>query len=190
MPVKTFDITGPLRGNPLVTGGSSSQMAGDIWGHSCHVTSLQCYQYNTKMHSWYHYCVILTHCGLVTPYAGCHKTWLTLVRAMVCCLTAPRHYPNQWWLIISEVLWHSPARNFRQKSMIWVGFIITTASSRGWSINLNLNSFLRRRPQCLVRYPSNSTQVRSCFSLACPTKTRSMLSRAPPTTVSNPCLHT
>ena len=25
---------------------------------------------------------------------------------MACCLTAPSHYLNQWWLIISEVLWH------------------------------------------------------------------------------------
>ena len=26
---------------------------------------------------------------------------------MVCCLTAPSHYLNQCWLIISKVLWHS-----------------------------------------------------------------------------------
>ena len=31
----------------------------------------------------------------------------TLVQIMACCLTAPKHYLNQCWLIISEVLWHS-----------------------------------------------------------------------------------
>ena len=31
---------------------------------------------------------------------------------MACCLTAPSHYLNQCWLIISEVIWHSPENNF------------------------------------------------------------------------------
>ena len=31
----------------------------------------------------------------------------TLVQVMACCLTAPSHYLNQCWLIITEVLWHS-----------------------------------------------------------------------------------
>ena len=31
---------------------------------------------------------------------------------MACCLTAPSHYLNQCWLIISEVLWHLPENNF------------------------------------------------------------------------------
>ena len=32
----------------------------------------------------------------------------TLVQVMTCCITAPSHYLNQCWLIISEVLCHSP----------------------------------------------------------------------------------
>ena len=36
----------------------------------------------------------------------------TLVQVMACCLTAPSHYLNQHWLIISEVLWHAPERKF------------------------------------------------------------------------------
>ena len=36
----------------------------------------------------------------------------TLVQVMACCLTAPSHYLNQYWLIISEVQRHSPGRNF------------------------------------------------------------------------------
>ena len=31
---------------------------------------------------------------------------------MACCLMAPSHYLNQCWLLISEILWHSPKSNF------------------------------------------------------------------------------
>ena len=31
----------------------------------------------------------------------------TLAQVMACCLTAPSHYLNQCWLIISNVHWHS-----------------------------------------------------------------------------------
>ena len=34
------------------------------------------------------------------------RSWSTLVQIMACCLTAPSHYLNQCWLIISKVLWH------------------------------------------------------------------------------------
>ena len=36
----------------------------------------------------------------------------TLVRVMACCLTAPSHYLNQCWLIISKIEWHSSEGNF------------------------------------------------------------------------------
>ena len=32
-----------------------------------------------------------------------HRSRSTLAQVMACCLTAPSHYLNQWWLIISEV---------------------------------------------------------------------------------------
>ena len=50
--------------------------------------------------------IILTHCGLVTPY-GDMDFGSTLAQVMTCCLMAPSHYLNQCWLIISEVQWHS-----------------------------------------------------------------------------------
>ena len=34
------------------------------------------------------------------------RSWSTLVQVMACCLRAPCHYLNQYWLI-SRVLWHS-----------------------------------------------------------------------------------
>ena len=36
----------------------------------------------------------------------------TLTQVMACCLTAPSHYLNSCWQIISEVQWHSHKRNF------------------------------------------------------------------------------
>ena len=41
-----------------------------------------------------------------------HRSESTLVQVMAFCLTAPSHYPNQCWLIISEVQWQSPVGNF------------------------------------------------------------------------------
>ena len=40
----------------------------------------------------------------------------TLAQVMACCLTAPSHYLNQCWLMISEVLWHSPNNNFTENT--------------------------------------------------------------------------
>ena len=36
-----------------------------------------------------------------------HGSVSTLAQIMVCCLMAPSHYLNQFWLIIREVRWHS-----------------------------------------------------------------------------------
>ena len=41
-----------------------------------------------------------------------HKSGSTLDQVMACCLTAPSHYLNQCWLIISKIQWHSSEYNF------------------------------------------------------------------------------
>ena len=41
-----------------------------------------------------------------------HRSRSTLVQAMACCLTAPSHYLNQCWLIISEAFSYSLEGNF------------------------------------------------------------------------------
>ena len=46
----------------------------------------------------------LTHWALVMPYYVIYSPWSTLVQVMACCLTAPSHCLNQYWLIISEFL--------------------------------------------------------------------------------------
>ena len=58
----------------------------------------------------------LTHYGLVTAYGD--RFGSKLAQLMARCLTAPNHYLNQCWLIISEVLWQ-----FRRKSWKHLSFI-------------------------------------------------------------------
>ena len=41
-----------------------------------------------------------------------HRSGSTLAQVMVCCLTAPSHYLNQCWLLISKVHRHSFEYNF------------------------------------------------------------------------------
>ena len=43
-------------------------------------------------------------------------SWSTLAQVMACCLTAPSHYLNQCWLIISEVHWYSYQGNFARNA--------------------------------------------------------------------------
>ena len=45
-----------------------------------------------------------------------HKFMSTLAQIMACCLTAPSHYLNQCWLIISMVPWHSPKGYFTRNT--------------------------------------------------------------------------
>ena len=68
----------------------------------------------------------------------CHRSGSTLAQVMAWCLTAASHYLNQYWLIISEVLWHSPKNNFTgsyQAAVLYnefenCTFEITTSSPR------------------------------------------------------------
>ena len=59
---------------------------------------------------------VLTHSGLVLPYGSTDvgQHWLSW------WLTAwPSHYWNQCWLIVRDVLWHSPENKFT-----WTGYSI------------------------------------------------------------------
>ena len=40
------------------------------------------------------------------------RSGATLAQVIACCLTAPNHYLNQCWLIISKAQWHSSECNF------------------------------------------------------------------------------
>ena len=56
------------------------------------------------------------------PSDAIRRQWTesTLAQVMACCLKAPSHYLNQYWLIISEAQWHSYAiwREMPQTSII------------------------------------------------------------------------
>ena len=41
-----------------------------------------------------------------------NRSGSTLAQVMACCLMAPSHYLNQYWLNTSKVLWHSSDGNF------------------------------------------------------------------------------
>ena len=57
-----------------------------------------------------------------------HKSGSTLAQVMACCLTAPSHYLNQCWLIISKVQWHpseSNSQDIPQPSVTEINLKIT-----------------------------------------------------------------
>ena len=41
-------------------------------------------------------------------------SWSTLAQVMAWCLMAPSHYLNQCWLIIKDILWHTPNTDFTE----------------------------------------------------------------------------
>ena len=43
-----------------------------------------------------------------------HKSGSTLAQAMACCLTAPNHYLNQCWLVISQLLCYYRTANSQE----------------------------------------------------------------------------
>ena len=47
-----------------------------------------------------------------------HRPGSTLAQVMACCLTAPSHYLNQCWLIISKVQLHSSDGNFTRDTSV------------------------------------------------------------------------
>ena len=52
----------------------------------------------------------------------CHRSGSTLAQVMACFLTAPSHFLNQYWLIVSKVLWHSTGQFHRKGSRYLYGF--------------------------------------------------------------------
>ena len=60
-----------------------------------------------------HVCItfLCLYFGLRTPCDGI-AFGPRSTQVMAWCLMAPSHYLNQSWLLISEVLWHSPEDNF------------------------------------------------------------------------------
>ena len=53
-----------------------------------------------------------TRCVNTSVATWWHISESTLVQVMVCCLTAPSHYLNQYLHVINKVLWHSSESYF------------------------------------------------------------------------------
>ena len=60
--------------------------------------------------------IVLPTIRRVLCYKFDGRSWSALVLLMACCLPPPSHWLNQWWLIIGEVLWHSPEGNFTENT--------------------------------------------------------------------------
>ena len=87
----------------------------------------------------------------------------TLAHVMACCLTAPSHYLNQYWLLSSEVLWHSPESNLRVPKLLFcimslkiITFEITSISLGGQWVNFCIK-YNENWLQSHI-FPSNSSQ--------------------------------
>ena len=78
------------------------------------------------IHSYSHWASISTLCSILTLINSLrpsdaiwrHRSWSTLAQVMACCLTAPTHYMNQCWLIISKIQLHSFDSNFTRDTSV------------------------------------------------------------------------
>ena len=63
---------------------------------------------------------------------------------MACCLMSPSQYLNQWWLIITGILWHSHESNFiKIAHELKIHFEIITTSPRSQQVkSLRLSKLL------------------------------------------------
>ena len=91
---------------------------------------------------------VLANYGLETTN-GVIKIWSILLQVMTGCRQAPSHYLHQCWLIISEVLWHSPdvifTRNDQDDIYLWhvfenYSFKNTATSPRGQWIDVEVST--------------------------------------------------
>ena len=104
-------VTGVCVGNSPGTGEFPAQMASNAenvsiwWRHHVYLISNICL---LKKMSVAKYVAVLQFS--VLPYEVLcisiwrHKSGPTIVQVIACCLTTPSHYPNQHWLIMSDIL--------------------------------------------------------------------------------------
>ena len=77
------------------------------WLYVCHICMC------VDLYVCVRYSDCITMCGIINSLWPGDAIWRhisgsTSAQVMACCLAAPSHYLNQCWLIIIEVLWHSP----------------------------------------------------------------------------------
>ena len=77
------------------------------WLYVCHICMC------VDLYVCVRYSACITMCAIIYSLWPGDAIWRhisgsTSAQVMACCLAAPIHYLNQCWLIIIEVLWHSP----------------------------------------------------------------------------------
>ena len=94
------------------------KVIGDSPHVNMHTAPLSCYAIMAWTLRWVH-CMLGCGCPKPATWLMCinslwpsdaiwrQRSGSTLAQVMACCLMAPSHYLNQFWLIISKVLWHS-----------------------------------------------------------------------------------
>ena len=110
-------VTGLCAGNSPVTGEFPAQMASNAenisiwWRHPDDDATHNNHRHLPKLRG-------ICRVNSLWPSDAIwrHRTRSTLVQSLACCLTAPSHYLNQCWLIISEVLCQSHEDNFPKKA--------------------------------------------------------------------------
>ena len=87
-----------------------------------------------------------------------HRPGSTLAQVMAWCLTAPSHYLNQCWLIVSKVQWHSSEGNFTKD---------TSATNCWISLKYSLFKISFKSPRAnelkYQRLYTNSDQAKPCW---------------------------
>ena len=69
------------------------------------------------IHSFYTYLLGLHNSLGPSDAIWRQRSGSTLAEVMACCLTAPSHYLNQCWFIISTVEWHSSKAKFTRDKL-------------------------------------------------------------------------
>ena len=95
-----------------------------------------------------------------------HRTWSSLVQVMACSQTAPSHYLNQCWLIISEVLWHSTQA---QRTISWE---MLKLSILDMSLKMTTVMYLLEAPS-LTEAPPPPNESAHCHGIVAPPQNRS-----------------
>ena len=87
-----------------------------------------------------------------------HRPKSTLTEVMACCLTTPRHYPNQSWLIVN---W-APRKNFQlnlnqNTKIICQEHAFESVLSKMFNISLKIKVWVKQFKQFNSLWPSDAT---------------------------------
>ena len=110
-------------------------------------------------HKQFIWCIHLINSLLPSDSIWRQRSGSTLAQVMACCLSAPSHYLNQCWLIISEAQISTISQEMPQPSITKICLKIT-----GLKFNSNFPG-ANELMQCLQCWHSFAHCITLCFSL-------------------------